>query len=115
MRGHRGTLRVGENTGLAGAGAAGRVVLAWGCGGRGQLGSGTPADSVVPRIVEGSLRGRQILQVGMACMHRSSRQVNRDDILGTHLDPAGILQWDPSHPGCQPAARHAKPYLWTHA
>lgn len=52
-------------------GTAGRVVLAWGCGGRGQLGSGKPADSVVPRIVEGSLRGRQILQVCTACKQMS--------------------------------------------
>lgn len=42
---------------------AGRVVLAWGCGGRGQLGSGAATDSVAPRVVEGSLRGRHILQV----------------------------------------------------
>jgi Regulator of chromosome condensation (RCC1) repeat len=50
------------------AGAASRVVLAWGCGSRGQLGSGKAADSAMPRVVEGSLRGRQILQV---CMRRA--------------------------------------------
>lgn len=40
-----------------------RVVLAWGRGGQGQLGSGAPVDSVVPRIVGGGLKGRHILQV----------------------------------------------------
>lgn len=40
-----------------------RVVLAWGRGGQGQLGSGAAVDSVVPHIVSGGLKGRHILQV----------------------------------------------------
>ena len=41
-----------------------RVVLAWGRGAGGQLGSGTSADSALPRVVDGGLKGRQLLQVG---------------------------------------------------
>jgi Regulator of chromosome condensation (RCC1) repeat len=67
------------------------VLLAWGCGGRGQLGSGTPADSVVPRIVEGSLRGRQILQVLTACMQPSVGGISATPWLGMHLSIDHIM------------------------
>lgn len=39
------------------------VVLTWGRGVEGQLGSGSHADSGTPRIVDGALKGRQVLQV----------------------------------------------------
>ena len=39
-----------------------QVVLAWGRGVEGQLGGSGCSDSASPRIVGGSLKGRQILQ-----------------------------------------------------
>ena len=38
------------------------VVLTWGRGTEGQLGSGGHTDSGTPRVVDGALKGRQILQ-----------------------------------------------------
>ena len=46
------------------AGPAGSsVVLTWGRGAEGQLGCGSYSDSATPRVVDGALKGRQILQV----------------------------------------------------
>ena len=43
-----------------------QVVLAWGRGGEGQLGGSARSDSASPKVVGGSLKGRQILQVRAA-------------------------------------------------
>ena len=45
------------------------VVLAWGRGAEGQLGGNARSDNAGPKVVGGSLKGRQILQVLMtACL-----------------------------------------------
>ena len=52
------------------AGPAGiSVILAWGRGAEGQLGGGSLSDSATPRVVDGALKGRQILQVSMKSHH----------------------------------------------
>jgi hypothetical protein len=60
--GNHGTDRVAWAHLQEGEEGSGSVVLTWGRGREGQLGSGGHADSALPRAVE-ELRGRRVLQV----------------------------------------------------
>ncbi len=51
------------------------MVLTWGCGSGGQLGTGALADSLQPLVVEGALRGRQILQARTEELHEEMPRI----------------------------------------